>query len=108
MDIKKAKNHLGILNSTMMSIHELESAIKFFEQFIENIEEYKRNSIEWGIEDFESKAIEIEEEEGIKYDRTIFKSALYTMIRDHDCNNGITWDTVEMYLNEYCKGKVGD
>lgn len=32
-----------------------------------------------------------------------FQTALETMINEHDATLGITWDTVSMYLNDYCK-----
>ena len=36
------------------------------------------------------------------YDRSKFSLALERMDHDHDCNNGITWDTIDYYLDEYC------
>jgi hypothetical protein len=68
-------------------------------------------TITWSIEDFESKAVENEEneqEEGqderpILYDRSKFSLALKKMENFYDCNNGITWESVDWYLNEYCQ-----
>lgn len=73
--------------------------------------------IEWGVDDFESRASENEEyaddmKEGNRvegeateliYDRTKFPEALNIMDQNHDCNIGITWDTIDEYLDEYCK-----
>jgi hypothetical protein len=58
----------------------------------------------WHIDDFESKAQGIEENNGGKkmYDREQFEYALDQMIYKHDCEYGITWYSVDYYLNEYC------
>ena len=37
------------------------------------------------------------------YDRSKFQESLEKMIHEHDANIGISWDTVDIYLNEYCK-----
>lgn len=71
--------------------------------------ELRERSIIWSVEDFESRAIDVLDlEEGDEswkeiYDEDKFDHALTTMIHDHDCNNGITWDTIDYYLDEYCK-----
>jgi len=36
------------------------------------------------------------------YDPDKFENALYEMMRRHDATIGITWDTVDYYLDEYC------
>jgi hypothetical protein len=77
--------------------------------------------IVWRIGDFESRALEIEarndpdfddevdmyDSEAPKpkpmFDRSKFSEALGQMNRHHDANLGITWDTIDYYLNEYCK-----
>jgi hypothetical protein len=60
--------------------------------------------ISWCVKDFEQKASEIEENAGKKiFDRSKFLDALSEMIAKHDCNFGISWDTVECYLYENCK-----
>jgi hypothetical protein len=58
----------------------------------------------WSINDFEVEAYKIEkyEDTGLIYDRSKFKHALDEMTRRHDCNNGVTWDTIRFYLEEYC------
>lgn len=83
-------------------------------------------SIGWSIEDFCMRAFELEyddyngflEMDNVdtasieearkylkKYDSDKFEDALYEMIRKHDATIGITWDTVDYYLNEYCLRK---
>ena len=67
------------------------------------------HAIAWSVEDFESVAYDIELVESDHaeatplYDRSKFPDALRTMIRKHDANFGITWDTVEFWLNELCR-----
>lgn len=63
----------------------------------------------WSVEDFESAAEAIEENKGDGpdypklFDRSKFKEALDRMINKHDCTIGITWDTIDWYLHQYCK-----
>lgn len=88
------------------------------------------NSVSWSVTDFEERAIEreLDEMEDINpelhkkitysethipippqyvlFDRSKFKTALATMIRKHDANNGITWDTIDYYLDEHCGKKA--
>lgn len=70
-------------------------------------------SLVWSVGDFEGKAQELEEvypdegdeytdEKPMLYDRSKFSEALSLMERRHDCNYGVTWETVEYYLNEHC------
>ena len=61
--------------------------------------------IYWHVNDFESKAQDIEEDEDILFDRTMFPLALERMINEHDCGNGINWETVTQYLWEICEIK---
>jgi len=77
-------------------------------------------SLNWSIDDFETRALELEEEADKNYEpdydskdelinkpfpiynRTKFPNALYQMQHHHDCNNGITWDTIDFYLHLLC------
>ena len=71
----------------------------------------------WSIGDFETIAKQLEDvdtdaeeqytdENPMLYDRSKFSEALYLMERRHDCNYGVTWETVEYYLNEYCRLQI--
>lgn len=60
----------------------------------------------WSVEDFEQRAADIEEFLESKepvYDRSKFKLALTEMVRSHDAQIGLTWDTVDFWLDEICR-----
>lgn len=62
-------------------------------------------SVIWSVEDFAHKAKELQQkrpERNYKFDESKYEHALSEMIRKHDANLGITWDTVEIYLLEHC------
>ena len=65
-------------------------------------------AIIWKVEHFEEKAKEIEKDKMAKqelFNRSAFEFALYEMIKNHTRSEGISWDTVEFYLNEFCLNK---
>lgn len=79
------------------------------------VKEMATGSIQWSVEDFRERAkslyewyndVEIDnDEESWKemYDEDKFESALERMVNDHDCNDGITWGTIDAYLDSDCK-----
>lgn len=70
---------------------------------LEELEDHLKNSIHWGINDFESRANHLEElHECIIYDRTKFKKALKSMINKHNQNVGISISTIDFWLNSFC------
>ena len=62
------------------------------------------NCITWSTEDFKGRAIQIEGEDNWQnvYDESKFQEALDRMIDKHDAELGITWVTVDFWLNELC------
>ena len=75
------------------------------ENEIELVERYRRGyrGVFWSILDFEDRARKAEGIEGIElYDRDLFPKALDMMIETHDANVGITWETIDFWL-EWCK-----
>ena len=61
--------------------------------------------VAWCIDDFESHAefLESNNNDGKPlYDRSKFAYALTRMCDKHDCEYGISWDTIGVYLNEHC------
>ena len=72
----------------------------FFNEIINDIEELKITSIQWSIDDFETRANTHFDPD--RYDPDKFQDALERMIDKHDANIGITWDTIDCYLDEHC------
>lgn len=65
-----------------------------------------KECVRWSIEDFKYAAkLKRGEDWEEWYDKNRFDEALNNMINKHDCSYGITWNTVEYYLNEYCRLK---
>lgn len=80
----------------------------------------------WGIGDLESKALGlegyedddfveqyIEEEDAFSkpkpiYDRSKFSKVLRQIEHDHDADFGITWQTLEGYLENYCRPDIAE
>ena len=69
------------------------------------LESIQARSISWNENDFEDVA-QTREQAALKegnlefYDRAKFTGALLTMVRQHDAILGITWDTVDTYLDD--------
>jgi hypothetical protein len=77
------------------------------EQAKEIITNSGRGVITYSIADFEGRAKDIvgdneDNEYAPEFDETKFPLALEKMINSHDMCNGITWDTIDFYLEEYC------
>jgi hypothetical protein len=109
---------------------ELAEQFRTFLKSIIDKSESDQNSVNWSVTDFEERAIERELDEMeesnpelhkqitysethipippqyVLFDRSKFKTALATMIRKHDANNGITWDTIDYYLDEHCSKRA--
>lgn len=69
----------------------------------------RERSITWGVDDFISRAQDAEERgetEGLTwqeyYDEEAFEEACIEMVRRHDANYGITWDSIDCALED-CK-----
>lgn len=71
---------------------------------LEMIIDFKSRSIEWSVADFQAWAMDTYGKGKWKkiYDPSKFQYALETMIKQHDCTIGITWETIDYYLNQYC------
>jgi len=66
-----------------------------YNKLLDKFDQYKLESIKWGIVDF----IDLEDDYDITEEQA--QIALEDMINSHDCNNGITWDTVQYYKQKY-------
>lgn len=66
------------------------------------VAELSNRSVTWHEDDFELRARE--SQAGRKaYDKKKFTEALYRMIRRHDAEIGVNWDTVDCYLEDCLK-----
>ena len=63
--------------------------------------------IAWHNEDMEELADHYEANadpsESVKYDRSRIPFAMMEMMHNHDASMGISYDTLEFYLDEYCR-----
>lgn len=65
---------------------------------------YLQLAIIWTVDHFEIRACKKEKEAiGSIYNRKTFEDALVKMIENHHREEGISWATVDYYLDEYCK-----
>lgn len=60
-------------------------------------------SVTWSVEDFRDIAKSREADFGYKYDEGKFEEALYKMIDNHDATEGINWETIAVYLDDFCQ-----
>jgi len=65
----------------------------------------KSRSVSWSVLDFKGRAEQIVKANPTKhyvFDDSRFEDVLEKMISKHDCNIGITWNTIDFYLMKYC------
>jgi hypothetical protein len=63
-------------------------------------------AVSWHVDDFINQAQLAEGEDWEEwYDKDEFERALCLMIEKHDASIGINWDTVDYYLETYCRKK---
>jgi hypothetical protein len=71
---------------------------KAYEDLVEEFGDYKLHSICWGSNDFTSL-----EKDGWQITKEQAEEACLDMIHNHDCEHGITWDSVDYYYEQYGK-----
>lgn len=102
-----------------LKLKEIQRLHKVCAEYRKEIEELKRTSVSWSIEDFSWQALVkenippgmVKDLSNIAevnrhlntYDAEKFEYALERMIDKHDATIGITWDTIDCYLDEYCR-----
>jgi len=66
-----------------------------------------KQCISWSVDDFEEQAKQNSDPDTWEqyYNKDYFQSALEEMVNNYDSTIGITWDTVDNYLEMYCKIK---
>ncbi len=87
--------------------HEINEIVNLLTQAKDYQEEKDKRSIIWSVDDFItqaeqsfSKYIEARCWQDI-YDESKFEEQLYEMIDNHDAEDGVSWQTIDCYL-EYC------
>lgn len=94
-------------------------------KFVENNYTHNSRCVSWSVKDFEGRAEEIWLGYTKKskfydtppkfpyarkwqhvFDSSKFEEALFTMIRKHDASLGISWDTIDFYLDDMCLRKI--
>ena len=62
------------------------------------------NVVIWSVRDFQTKAQSNKGDNwNVYYNENKFQEALNVMMNKHDPMYGITWDTIDFYLDEMCK-----
>ena len=73
-----------------------------YDEIMKVVDEYEqkmKGCIQWSPEDMIGAAQNLREPFVMSEDDA--QSALEEMIDDHDCNNGVTWETVSYYVQQY-------
>lgn len=93
---------------------EISDIINLLKQQEEYLKELSKRCIIWSVEDFISQAEQRWDSDfnmkkypsAIKwqdiYDESKFQNALHEMIQKQDCEYGITWESINFYLDKYC------
>jgi len=106
--ISKLDNTISNLDDENLSSIILNVSIEELKEIKDSLIDLNKRTIIWSILDFEIQASENEgfyNRENI-YDRNKFQNTLELMISEHDANMGISWDTIDIYLDQYCKYEI--
>ena len=69
-----------------------------YKLLLAEFEQYKKESIKWSVEDF-TEYDQVVDDYNITIEQA--QKALEKMIRYHDCEVGITWETIDSYIEEF-------
>lgn len=75
---------------------------KFLADNAEDFYEKDKCVVIWGIEDIKNRAQENYGHDVVISDKLALQ-IIEKMQHNHDCNHGITWETIDYYLNESIK-----
>lgn len=79
----------------------MEDYKKMYEDLLAEFEQYKKESIKWSVEDFTTLNAEYDD---LCITDENAQKALEFVIRTHDCEYGITWETIryayELYADQ--------
>lgn len=76
----------------------MEDYKKMYENLLAEFEQYKKESVKWSIEDFTTLNTEYDD---LCITQENAQKALEMVIRTHDCDLGITWETIRYVFEEY-------
>lgn len=97
------------LNKLEEAINQLPLSFKvhlvpLIDEVKKDFQEYQNKSVSWSVLDFEGRAKQrVGENWKEVYDENLFETYLTYMISKHDAEFGITWITIDWFLDEYCK-----
>jgi len=74
-------------------------SLNIVEQVCEMLQEISDGAVLWSVEDFLSRA----EERGVVMSDEQARCALRDMVYHHDASVGISWDTLDWYIDEHTK-----
>lgn len=64
----------------------------------------RATSITWSIEDFELRAEKLQGKRWKEvFNEELFQENLEEMINNHDANYGVAWESIDFYLENYCR-----
>jgi len=89
----------------MSRILMLEEQMAMLKVDLRGAKEKLSRSVTWSVDDFIKRAMEICEvgDWFDMYSEKKMEIALKLMIEKHDSTLGICWETVDFYLNKYCR-----
>lgn len=76
----------------------MEDYKKMYDELKQEFEQYKKESIKWSVEDFTT--LNAEYDDLFITDENAQK-ALEMVIRTHDCDLGVNWETIRYVFEEY-------
>ena len=76
------------------------------DKVVDILTDLSKKCVKWSEDDFRAVALNKKGDEwDLWYCKERFGEALHAMIDKHDASVGINWDTIEYYLDMYCKIK---
>ncbi len=88
---------MGRINTIISQEQYIKDLEKKYKKLQKEFEQYKEESISWSAEDFITRA----KQTGYRISKERAQEALERMIYKHDAELGISWTTVDCYLEEY-------
>lgn len=68
-----------------------------YQTLLQEFEQYKKESVKWSWED----VYEVAKQRGVEISKELAQEILEDMIYHHDAELGISWITIDCYLDKY-------